>query len=394
MSKLKSAYHPTTAALHVKIDNSVTRPVVTPLYQNSAFTADSPYFYTRKNNPNCEELERVVACVEQASHAITVTTGMAAISLAARLLAPGDRLVLNNLIYGCSYKYFRRLQQSLDLKLTVLDLSKSSEIEKIPADTRMVFFETPTNPFLKSISISSTAQQIKRVNPSALVVVDNTWATPLFQKPLQHGADVSLYSATKFFSGHSDVMGGVLVLERDDLAEQLREERFYCGSILDPHSAWLIRRSMQTFALRMREHQRTTNELAEFLEGIPQINRIYRPDVDGRQLSGYGGILFCELREDLIPGYREFTDRLRLFDTGTGMACVTSMVAQPFTGSHASMSSDEKAEMGLDEGLIRLCFGMEEVADLKQDLRQAFEAIDNSLPRATLQTQDAGRCHA
>ncbi len=369
---------PLTAALHQKIDNSITRPVVTPLYQNSAFTADSPYFYTRLNNPNCEELEQVVACFEEASHAITVTTGMAAISLASRLLAPGDHVVLNSLIYGCTYKFFQRLSRSLNLKITVLDLSQPASLQKIPADVRMVFFETPTNPFLKSISISAVAQRAKALNPSSLIVVDNTWATPMFQKPLQHGADISLYSATKYFSGHSDVMGGVVVVDRQDLAEQLRDERFYSGAILDPHSAWLIRRSMQTFALRMQSHQDSTSLLAKWLESLPQIIRVYQPHVDGRQLTGYGGILFCDLRQDLVERYTEFAQALRLFDTGTAMACVTSMVAQPYSGSHASMSADEKAEMGLGKELIRLCFGLENIEDLKRDIQNALEKIDTT----------------
>ena len=369
---------PLTAALHQKIDNSITRPVVTPLYQNSAFTADSPYFYTRLNNPNCEELEQVVACFEEASHGITVTTGMAAISLASRLLAPGDHVVLNSLIYGCTYKFFQRLSRSLNLKITVLDLSQPASLQEIPADVRMVFFETPTNPFLKSISISAVAQRAKALNPSSLIVVDNTWATPMFQKPLQHGADISLYSATKYFSGHSDVMGGVVVVDRQDLAEQLRDERFYSGAILDPHSAWLIRRSMQTFALRMQSHQDSTSLLAKWLKSLPQITRVYQPHVDGRQLTGYGGILFCDLRQDLVERYTEFSQALRLFDTGTAMACVTSMVAQPYSGSHASMSADEKAEMGLGKELIRLCFGLENIEDLKRDIQNALEKIDTT----------------
>ena len=369
---------PLTAALHQKIDNSITRPVVTPLYQNSAFTADSPYFYTRLNNPNCEELEQVVACFEEASHGITVTTGMAAISLASRLLAPGDHVVLNSLIYGCTYKFFQRLSRSLNLKITVLDLSQPASLQKIPADVRMVFFETPTNPFLKSISISAVAQRAKALNPSSLIVVDNTWATPMFQKPLQHGADISLYSATKYFSGHSDVMGGVVVVDRQDLAEQLRDERFYSGAILDPHSAWLIRRSMQTFALRMQSHQDSTSLLAKWLESLPQITRVYQPHVDGRQLTGYGGILFCDLRQDLVERYTEFSQALRLFDTGTATACVTSMIAQPYSGSHASMSADEKAEMGLGKELIRLCFGLENIEDLKRDIQNALEKIDTT----------------
>lgn len=366
---------PITRALHRRIDQTVARPTVTPLYQASAFSADSPYFYTRKANPNSEELEQVLACLEEAACGVTATTGMTAISLVASLLRPGDHVVLGKYIYGCTYKSFQRLSQSRGVRLTTLDLSRPEEVERMPADASLVFFETPTNPFLKSVSIADVARRAKAANPLALVVVDNTWATPLFQRPLEHGADVSLYSATKYFSGHSDVMGGALVLNRRDLAGCLREERFYTGGILDPHSAWLLRRSLQTLPLRMREHERVTGLMADFLGEQPQIARVYAPRVDGRQLRGYGGILFCDLREDLVDRYEDFTRALRLFDTGTGMASVTSMAARPYTGSHASLTDEEKARMGIGRGLVRLCFGMEEVEDLKRDLRQALEGI-------------------
>ncbi len=370
-----------TQALHERIDNAKTHPVVTPLYQASAFKADSPYFYTRHSNPNFEELERVVARFEECSHALSVTTGMAAISIVCRLLRPGDHLVVNSLIYGCSYKYFQRLQQSLGLRLTVLDLTERASLDRLPSDVGMVVLETPTNPFLKTIDIAAVAARTKSLNPSALVVVDNTWATPVFQQPLQHGADISLYSATKYFSGHSDVMGGVVAVDRDDLAEQLREERFYSGAILDPHSAWLLRRSMQTFALRMQAHQQSTAALAQWLRTTPQIKQVYLPTVNGEQLRGYGGIVFCSLRDDLAARYTEFAQALKWFDTGTGMACVTSMVAQPFSGSHASLSSHEKTQMGIDQGLVRLCFGLESVDDLKNDLRRALQQIDRQRQR-------------
>jgi len=367
------AHGPVTRALHQKIDQTVARPVVTPLYQASAFSADSPYFYTRKANPNSEELEQVLACLEQAAHGITATTGMTAISLVASLLRPGDQVVLGKYIYGCTFKFFQRLERSRGIRLTTLDLSDPDELRRMAPDVRLVFFETPTNPFLKTVSISD----VKAANPSALIVVDNTWATPLFQRPLEHGADISLYSATKYFSGHSDVMGGALLLNRQDLAERLREERFYTGAILDPHSAWLLRRSLQTLALRMREHERVTAVMAEFLKGRPQIERVYTASVDGRQLLGYGGILFCEVRENLADRYDDFTKALRLFDTGTGMASVTSMVARPCTGSHASLTGEEQCQMGIRRTLLRLCFGMEEVEDLKRDLQQALEAMDS-----------------
>ena len=180
--------HPETAAIHYRIDNAETSPVATPIYQNSAFTADSPYFYTRKSNPNSSELEGALALLERSRHVISTTTGMSAIMLVLQLLRPGDHLVVNHTIYGCSYKLFQRYADRLGLKLTIMDLSDVSQRRQIPADVNMLFFETPTNPFLKQIPIRETAEIVAAKNPAALIVVDNTWATPLFQNPLECGA--------------------------------------------------------------------------------------------------------------------------------------------------------------------------------------------------------------
>ena len=367
---------PITKALHCRIDDRDAFSTATPLYQCSAFQANSPYFYTRKNNPNIAEFETVIATLEEARYAVAVTTGMAAVSLALNFLSPGDTLVINKDIYGCSYKLFQRVANHLHLNLKILDLSLEPNIAAIPDNTRMVLFETPTNPFLKTVEISAISERVKANNPDSLIVVDNTWATPLFQHPLELGADISLHSATKYFSGHSDVMGGILLTNRDELHEELRNSRFYNGAILDPHSAWLLRRSMQTFPIRMKEHHHITVQLRNFLETCPQVTRTYYPKIDKRQLKGYGTLIFFELREDLVDRYPIFAETLKLFDTGTGMACVTSMVAQPYTGSHASMTPEEKEEMGLGKGLVRLSFGLEDPEDLQEDLTHAFAEID------------------
>jgi cystathionine gamma-lyase/homocysteine desulfhydrase len=207
------------------------------------------------------------------------------------------------------------------------------------------------------------------------VVVDNTWATPMFQRPLEHGADISLHSATKFLAGHADVMGGIVLTNRAELDDELRQARFFTGAILDPHSAWLLRRSIQTLPLRMREHERVTTRLHAFLAERPEVARVFAPRVDGQQLTGYGGILCFELQADLAGKYPAFIAHLRLFDSGTAMACVTSKVAQPYSGSHASMNAVEKAAMGLGPGVVRLCLGFEDPADLEADLMAAFAAV-------------------
>ncbi len=369
---------PITRALITKVAIEGSLPVTTPLFQSSAFQSGSSHFYTRKSNPNSEEFENVVKTLEGTEYAISVTTGMSAISLTLDLLEPGATLVVNQDIYGCSFKYFQRLSARRHLTLKTIDLSKKENYAQIPDKVDMILFETPTNPFLKSISISEVSKYVKQKNPKALVVVDNTWATPLFQSPTKWGADLSLHSATKYFSGHSDVMGGVILTDREDLHEQLKQDRFFVGCILAPHSAWLLCRSLQTLPLRMREHERVTKDMVTFLKGFSEIQKIYYPEVDGTQLKSYGGIIFFQFRNDLKNKYPDFIKRLKLFKTGTGMAAVTSMVAQPFTGSHASMNAEEKYAIGLDEGLVRLCFGFEDPDDLKADLTQAFKSL--SLP--------------
>jgi cystathionine beta-lyase/cystathionine gamma-synthase len=368
--------NPMTRCLHTRSEVGDARPSVTPLYQSSAFEAGSPYFYTRKNNPNVAEFEEVVAGLEGTRHGVAVATGMAAIRTCLEQLRPGDAMVLNGLVYGCSFKLVQRFCERFNVGLEVLDLTTPAGIEAIPARTRLVLFETPTNPFLRTIDIAAVAAKVKAADPSALVVVDNTWATPIYQRPVSLGADVSLHSATKYMSGHSDVMGGILLTDRDDLADAFRQERFYSGAILDPYAAWLLRRSMQTFGVRLEHQGRTTAGMREFLKGLPQVEEVYYPEIDGRQLRGYGGILFIRLRSDLVARYQELVSALEHFGSGTGMACVTSMIAQPYTGSHASMTDAEKDHMGLSRSLVRLCFGLEEPEDLRRDLSRALASID------------------
>jgi len=362
-------------ALHHKVTAADAKPAVTPIYQTSAFEAGSPYFYSRKNNPNCEELEQIISSFEGAKYSLSVSCGMAAISLILSLLKPGDQLVINKAIYGCTYKLFERICSRYNIELLVLDLTDTDSFKQFSAKTKMVFFESPTNPFLYSIPIKSVAEALKDVRHDALVVVDNTWASSFFQKPLQQSADISLHSATKYFCGHSDAMGGLICIDNESLYEHLKAERFYTGIILSPFAAWLIRRSLQTYPMRMRHHQEITLKMVEFLKGRKEIARIYYPKID-EQLKGYGGIIFCELNEKLKDKYVLLSQSLELFNTGTGMACVTSMIAQPATGSHASLTKQEQETMGIKPSLVRLCFGLEEEVDLKADMTMAFEVIN------------------
>ena len=363
-----------TKALHTKIDTTNDAPITTPIYQSSAFEAHSEFFYTRKNNPNISEFEQTVAILENTKYALATTTGMAAISLVLNLLKPEQHLIINKHMYGCSYKLFEWFCDNYNIKLSIIDLSNKEAWVSLPmAD--MIFFETPTNPFLYSINIRGISDIMKSKNKNTIIVVDNTWATPLFQKPCEHGADISLHSATKYFSGHSDVMGGIILSNNEIIYEKLKSNRFYFGAILAPFSAWLLRRSLQTLEIRLSKHKKTTLELLQFLKKKNEVAKVYYPDVDGDQLTDYATLIFFTFSEEHKNKYTEFSQSLQLFSTGTGMACVTSMIAQPFSGSHASMCKSEKEEMGLDENLVRLSFGLEDINDLRADLDLAFDNI-------------------
>ncbi len=365
-----------TKSIHYRADVKNDYPAATPIYQNSAFESESDYFYSRKNNPNVDEFENAVKLLEGTEYALATPTGMSAISTVLSLVKPKQTILINKLVYGCTFKLFKWYAEQYQINLIINDLSENtyqSNSQKVD----LVFFETPTNPFLKTINILEVSNHYKSINPNCLIVVDNTWATPLFQSPCSLGADISLHSATKYLSGHSDVMGGIILSNKTSIANNLRERRFYSGANLDPHSAWLLRRSLHTLEIRLKQHQLTTQKIVEYLNTKTEVVKVYYPKIDGEQLSNYATLVFIDVKDNIIDNYKLFCQQLTLFSTGTGMACVTSMIAQPFSGSHASMDECEKEDMGLGKNTLRLSFGMENPNDLINDLEKAFLSIKN-----------------
>ncbi|MBO1345949.1 MAG: PLP-dependent transferase [Hormoscilla sp. GUM202] len=213
--------------------------------------------------------------------------------------------------------------------------------------------------------------------PKSLVVVDNTWATSLFQKPLKFGADISLHSNSKFNGGHSDIISGIAITNNTGIGEKIAAYRFYNGCLPDPFSAWLLRRSLQTLSVRLERQVKSTAIIAEHLRQNILVDRVFFPDIDGKQLTNYGGLIFFHLKATSFETVKTFMSNLELFDEGTSMASVTSAVANPWTGSHLSMSEDEKRSIGLDEFVIRLSFGLEDVDDLISDIEKAFSLAES-----------------
>lgn len=361
-----------TRLIRHKISAQDAKPVSTPIFQTSAFKSGDPYFYTRKSNPNFVEVEELLNELEGGKKAVLLSSGMTAISAALHLLSPGDSLLVNKLIYGCSYRFFNDFCNQFDISVDFVDLLTSDGVSKLDDGPDMVFFETPTNPFLKTINIEEISQRVKRANPKSLVVVDNTWATSLFQKPLKLGADISLHSNSKFNGGHSDLISGLAITNNSELGERIAAYRFYNGCLPDPFSAWLLRRGLQTLGVRLERQIKSTSIIADYLRKNPMVDEVFFPKIDGKQLTNYGGLIFFHLHVKSFDAVKTFMSELELFDEGTSMASVTSAVANPWNGSHLSMNEDEKKSIGLDEFVIRLSFGLEDVDDLIDDIDRAF----------------------
>jgi len=326
-----------TIAVREKIDFSKSNPISTPIFQASAFRSGDPNFYSRNTNPNFEELESVLAKLDNAEFSVTLSSGMAAIASVIHLLVPGNEILVCSLIYGCTYRFLNDYCNKMGITIVFDDITNHKKaIAKISKKTTMVFFETPTNPFLKTIDIKLITDTLKRINPNGLIVVDNTWATSMKQKPLDFGADIALYSGSKFFSGHSDVLIGAVTTNNAELYQVIKQYRFYHGAVPDAFSAWLTRRSLQTLEIRL---------------------------------------IFFELNVERYDDVKVFMDALELFDQGTSMASVASAVANPFYGSHLSMTSEEKLTISLNEYVIRLSIGLEDPDDLISDLDAAFRKL-------------------
>lgn len=373
-----------TRAIHVAQEpEPVTGAVTTPIYQTSTYAQEDigvhkGFEYSRTDNPTRQVAEKVVASLENGTHGLAFASGMAAEATIMNTLRAGDHVVAGDDLYGGTYRLFSRVLEKYGLQFTYVDTTDIRQVEEaIRPETRLVWIETPTNPLLKIIDIRAIAEVAHAYNVS--VVVDNTFASPYFQRPLDLGADIVVHSATKYLGGHSDLVMGAIVTSNDELHRSLKFNQNAVGGVPGPFDSWLLLRGMKTLALRMRQHGSNAMAVARFLEGKPGIRRVIYPglpshpqhDLAVRQMSGFGGIVSIELAGG-GPAAREFMHRSKLFVTAESLGGVESLADHPAIMTHASVPDHLREAAGITGGLIRLSVGIENEEDLLADLAEAL----------------------
>jgi cystathionine gamma-lyase len=376
-------HHFGTRAVHSgQVPEPLTGSVMTPIYQTSTYIQEGigkhkGYEYARTQNPTREALERNVASLENAQHGFAFSSGMAAIDAVLKLLVAGDHIVAGENVYGGTHRLMDRIYARLGLSFAFVDTREVGNVERaITPATRMVFCETPTNPMMSLTDLASVGDLTQ--SRGLVLVVDNTFATPFFQRPLDHGADLVVHSTTKYLNGHSDMVGGLVVTRRDDLAERLGFIQNAAGAVPGPMDCWLALRGTKTLPLRMRQHDAAGRRIAEWLTHQPTVSRVYYPGLPShpqhelacRQMSGFGGMISLDLGD---PGRaRRFAEKTRIFRLAESLGGVESLIGHPASMTHASVPAAMRQAMGLTDSLVRLSCGIEDVDDLIEDLAQAL----------------------
>jgi cystathionine beta-lyase/cystathionine gamma-synthase len=373
-----------TRAIHVGQEpESATGAITVPIYQTSTFAQIEPgihkgYDYSRTDNPTRTAIQTALASLETAEYCLAFASGMGAATTVMLLFKKGDHVVCSRDVYGGTYRLFRSVLQDFGLTFSFVETSSVREIERaITRRTRLVWIESPTNPLLRITDISAAAKIAH--DHRALCLVDNTFASPFFQRPLELGADLVLHSTTKYLAGHADVVGGAICLNEPSLYERLKFLQNAAGATPSPFDCFLTLRGMKTLALRMREHEKNAMQIAQFLQDHPRVRRVYYPglpnhpghDLAASQMDGFSGIVSFEVKGGLADA-RRVLGRLRLFKIAESLGGVESLVELPAIMTHASIPKKERKRAGLYDGLIRLSVGIEHVQDLLADLKRAL----------------------
>lgn len=360
---------------------------MTPIYQTSTYVQEAPsvhkgYAYARGKNPTRVALETCLASLENAEHALCFSSGMGAIDTIIKLLEPGNELIATDDLYGGTYRMFTKVFAKFGIKFHFVDMHNFELAESlINSNTKMLWIETPTNPMMKIIDIVAYTNLAKKHN--LISVVDNTFASPYLQNPLDLGADIVMHSATKYLGGHSDVVMGALMTNNKEYYDQLAFITNSCGPVPGPQDSFLVLRGLKTLHLRMRAHCENGKLVAEFLRNHPKVGKVYWPgfadhpnhEVAKRQMRGFGGMISFTLKSDSFEEASKLAQSLTVFSLAESLGGVESLIGHPASMTHASIPRDERIKTGLVDSLLRLSVGVEDSEDLIADLAQGLERI-------------------
>ena len=362
-----------------------TGAVMPPVYQTSTFVQTSPgqpigdYEYSRASNPTRTALEHALASIENGNRALAFSSGLAATDCILRSFKAGDEVIAMDDLYGGTYRMFTRIYKDSGIKFHFVDMNDLEKFQSlINGNTKMVWVETPTNPLMKLADIQEIAKITKSKN--ILFAVDNTFATPYLQKPLDLGADIVMHSATKYLGGHSDVIAGALIVKDGVLGEQLHFQQFATGATLGPMDSFLVLRGIKTLHLRMQRHCENGQKIAEFLDNHPKIKTVYYPglvnhpfhEIAKKQMSGFGGMVSFTFVSEKKQEAIAFLEKLKVFTLAESLGGVESLANHPALMTHASIPEEKRKEIGITDDLVRLSVGVEDIEDLIADLEQAL----------------------
>ena len=374
-----------TKVIHAGISpDPTTGAVMTPIYQTSTYAQESPgkhkgYEYARTQNPTRDVLQANLAALENGKYAVCFSSGLAATSTIMQLLNPGDEVISTNDLYGGSYRLFTKVFERYGLKYQFVGMDNMEDLEKlITSNTKMIWVETPTNPMLNIIDIVAVVNLAKKYNVK--VCVDNTFASPYLQNPLDLGADIVLHSATKYIGGHSDVVHGCVIVNDKEIADKLYFLQNAVGAIPGPQDCFLLLRGIKTLHLRVERACQNAKKIAEFLKDHPKVDRIYYPGFESHkghaiakaQMRDFGAMLSFSLKEDTFEAAASVLEKVHYFTCAESLGGVESLIGHPATMTHASIPREQRIANGLTDSLIRLSVGVEDVEDLIEDLKHAL----------------------
>ena len=377
-----------TKAIHAGVEpDPSTGAIMTPIFQTSTYVQASPgihkgYEYARTQNPTRDALQKNLAALENGKYGLCFSSGLGAIDAVIKLLKPGDEVISTNDLYGGTYRIFTKVFEKYGIKFHFIPMENpASMADYINANTKLIWAETPTNPMMNIVDIAEIAKIAKQ--HGVLFAVDNTFATPFLQNPLDLGADIVMHSVTKYLGGHSDTVMGALIVNYEALAQQLAFIQNACGAVPGPQDCFLVLRGIKTLHLRMERHCQNGASIAHFLRNHPKVEKVYWPGFEDHpshavaknQMRGFGGMISFVIKGYKLDDALTVMENLHYFSLAESLGGVESLCGHPATMTHASIPKAEREKVGLVDSLIRLSVGIEDVDDLKEDLRKALELV-------------------